>query len=129
MITLLLVDDEPWVRQGLRIWLERASDITVVGEASTGAEAIALTQVLHPHVVLMDISLSTLDGIAAVTAIRASAPRSAIVLLSLHDDAMMRARARAAGVATLVGKHEGVKALLAAIRRTGGYEPSQDDTT
>ena len=123
MITLLLVDDEPLVRQGLRILLERASDITVVGEASDGGEAITLAQALHPDVVLMDISMPTIDGIVATAALRASVPHSAIVLLSLHDDATMRARARAAGAVTLVGKQEGVKRLLAAIHRAGKQGP------
>jgi len=120
MITLLLVDDEPLVRQGLHTFLEREGDIRVIGEASNGAEAIALAQALHPDVVLMDISMPAPDGIAATTALRASVPQCAVVLLSLYDDASMRARAQAAGAATLVGKQEGVRALLAAIREAGG---------
>ena len=120
MITLLLVDDEPLVRYGLHTWLERVGDITVIGEASNGGEAIALAQALHPDVVLMDISMPSTDGVAATAALCASVPQSAVVLLSLHDDATMRARARAAGAVTLIGKQEGVKALLAAIRAAGG---------
>jgi DNA-binding NarL/FixJ family response regulator len=120
MITLLLVDDEPMVLYGLRMWLERAADIMVVGEASNSAEAIALAQALHPDVVLMDISMPAIDGIAATEALSALVPRSMVVLHSLYDDVTMRARAYAAGAATLVGKHEGVKALLAAIREAGG---------
>ena len=120
MITLLLVDDEPLVRHGLHMWLERVADITVIGEASNGGEAIALAQALHPDVVLMDISMPTMDGIAATAVLCASVPQSAVVLLSLHDDATMRARAHAAGAVTLIGKQEGVKALLAAIRAAGG---------
>ena len=120
MITLLLVDDEPLVRHGLRMWLERVTDITVIEEASNGAEAVALAQALHPDVVLMDISMPAADGIAATAALRASVPHCAVVLLSLHDDATTRARAQAAGAVTLVGKQEGVKPLLAAIREAGG---------
>jgi DNA-binding NarL/FixJ family response regulator len=120
MITLLLVDDEPLVRHGLHTWLERVGDITVIGEASNGAEAIALAQALQPDVVLMDISMPTTDGIAVTAALRASVPQSAVVLLSLHDDASMRARAYAVGAVTLVGKQEGVKVLLTAIREAGG---------
>ena len=85
-------------------------DIRVIGEASNGAEAIALAQALHPDVVLMDISMPAPDGIAATAALRASVPQCAVVLLSLSDDASMRARAHAAGAATLVGKQEGVQA-------------------
>lgn len=120
MITLLLVDDEPFVRQGLHTLLERVGDIKVIGEASNGAEAIALAQELHPNVVLMDISMPTPDGIAATEVLRASVPQSAVVLLSLFDDASMRARAHAAGAVTLVGKQEGVSTLLAAIHEAGG---------
>ena len=120
MITLLLVDDEPFILYGLRMWLERVADIMVVGEASNGAEAIALAQALHPDVVLMDISMPTIDGIAATEALCALVPRSVVVLHSLYDDVTMRARAHAAGAATLVGKQDGVKALLAAIREAGG---------
>ncbi|HEX6553271.1 MAG TPA: response regulator transcription factor [Ktedonobacteraceae bacterium] len=120
MITLLLVEDEPLVRYGLRMWLERVADITVVGEASNGAEAVALAQVLHPDVVLMDISMPTIDGIAATEALSALVPSCVVVLHSLYDDVTMRARAHAAGAATFVGKQEGVKVLLAAIREAGG---------
>ncbi|MGI9059465.1 MAG: response regulator [Ktedonobacteraceae bacterium] len=117
MITLLLVEDELLVRYGLRMWLDREANVTVVGEASDGAEAITLAQALLPAVVLMDISMPTMDGIAATDALRVMAPRSAVVLLSLYDDATTRARAYAAGATAFVGKQEGVKALQAAIQQ------------
>ncbi len=120
MITLLLVDDEPLVRHGLRIWLERMADIAVIGEASNATESVALAQTLQPDVVLMDISMSAADGIAATAALRASVPHCAVVLLSLHDDATTQARAQAAGASTLVGKQDGIKALLGALREAGG---------
>ena len=92
MITLLLVDDEPLIRQGLHTLLERVGDIRVIGEASNGADAITLAQALHPDVVLMDISMPAPDGIAATAALHASVPQCAVVLLSLSDDASLRAR-------------------------------------
>ena len=119
MITLLLVEDELLVRHGLRMWLEREANVTVVGEASDGAEAITLAQALLPDVVLMDISMPTMDGIAATDALRITVPHSAVVLLSLYDDATTRARAYAAGVVAFVGKQEGVRALQAAIQQVG----------
>lgn len=115
-ITMLVVDDEPLIRQGLRVWLERAGHITVIGEANNGAEAVALAQTLHPDVVLMDISMPATDGLAATASLRAAVPHCAVVLLSLYDDATLRAQALAAGAATLVGKQEGVESLLVAIR-------------
>lgn len=119
MITLLLADDDPFVRQGLNTLLERVGDIRIIGEASNGSDAIALAQALHPDVVLMDISMPAPDGIAATAALRASVPQCAVVLLSLYDDPSMRARAHAAGAAILVGKQEGVEILLASIREAG----------
>lgn len=117
MITLLLVEDELLVRHGLRMWLDRETNVTVVGEASDGAEAITLAQALLPDVVLMDISMPKMDGIAATDALRVMAPSSAVVLLSLYDDATTRARAYAAGATAFVGKQEGVKALQTAIQQ------------
>ncbi len=119
MITLLLVEDEPLVRHGLRTWLQRDAEITVVGEASDGAEAISLAQALQPDVVLMDISLPTMDGITAAAALLAAVPHIAVVFLSLYDDATTRARADAAGGVAFVGKQEGVRALQSAIRQAG----------
>jgi DNA-binding NarL/FixJ family response regulator len=115
-ITMLVVDDEPLIRQGLRAWLERVGHITVIGEANNGAEAVALAQTLHPDVVLMDISMPPSDGLAATASLRAAVPHCAVVLLSLYDDTSLRAHALAAGAAALVGKQEGVESLLAAIR-------------
>jgi DNA-binding NarL/FixJ family response regulator len=117
MITLLLVNEEPLLRQGLHMWLERAPDVTVVGEANSGAEAITLAQALQPDVVLIDLSTSPMDGFLATAALRTSASQTAVVLLSLHDEAPIRKRAYAAGAAAFVGQQEGVQALLAAIRQ------------
>lgn len=117
MITLLLVDEEPLVREVLRMWLEHVEDIRVIGEAASGDEALALAQALQPDVVLIDMATPTADGLTATAALRASVPQCAVVLLSLYDDATMRSQAWAAGAASLVGKQEGVIPLLAAIRR------------
>lgn len=122
MITLLLVEDEPLVRHGLRTWLERDAQITVVGEASDGVDAVTLAQAFQPDVVLMDISLPTMDGITAAAALRAAVSHSAVVFLSLYDDAATRARVEAVGGAAFVGKHEGVRALRSAIRQACGQE-------
>jgi DNA-binding NarL/FixJ family response regulator len=117
MIRLLLVDDQPVVRQGLRMRLTLEPDITVVGEASTGGEAIALVQQLCPDVVLMDIEMPDMDGIVVTSIVRAATPQSAVVMLSMHDDAATQARARMAGAAAFVEKRGTSEALLAAIRQ------------
>jgi DNA-binding NarL/FixJ family response regulator len=119
MITVLLVNDEAILREGLRMRLALEPDITVVGEASTGAEAIEQAQRLQPDIVLMGLALPDMGGIAAIAALRAVQAESAVVILSLQDDATIRARAQAAGAAAFVGKHEGVKTVLTVIRHVG----------
>lgn len=119
MITVLLVNDEAIVREGLRMRLALEADMMIVGEATTGAEALEQVQRLQPAIVLMDLALQDMDGIAAIAALRAAHTASAVVILSLQDDATIRARAQAAGAAAFVGKHEGVKTVLTVIRRVG----------
>jgi len=116
-VRLLLVDDRPVVRKGLRIWLALEPSLEVVGEASGGTEAISLTQALRPDVVLMDVEMPGMDGISATAALRSVAPQSAVVILTLHDDAPTRARAQEAGAVAFVAKHRMEETLLAEIRR------------
>jgi DNA-binding NarL/FixJ family response regulator len=116
MITVLLVDDEAIVREGLRMRLAREPDIKIVGEAITGADTLEQVQQLHPDVVLMDLALRDMDGITAITKLRAAHAASVVVILSLQDDVVIRARAQAAGASAFVSKYEGVKAILPAIR-------------
>jgi DNA-binding NarL/FixJ family response regulator len=119
MITVLLVNDEAILREGLRMRLALERDITIVGEASSGAEALEQVQRLQPDIVLIDLALPDMDGIAAIAALRAAQAESAVVVLSLQDDATIRARAQAAGAAAFVGTHEGVKTVLLVLRHVG----------
>lgn len=119
MITVLLVNDEAIVREGLRMRLDLERDIAIAGEATTGAEALEQVQRLQPDIVLMGLALPDMDGIAAIAALQAARTASAVVILSLQDDATIRARAQAAGAAAFVGKHEGVKTVLTVIRHVG----------
>ena len=116
-IRLLVVDDRPSVRRGLRIWLALEPNMEVVGEASDGSEAISLARTLHPDVVLIDVEMPGMDGISATAALRSLAPQSAVVILTLYDDAATRTRAREAGAAAFVAKHRMEETLLAEIRR------------
>ena len=119
MITILLVDDQPTVRRGLKLRLGLEPDLAITGEAGDGAEALGLVAALRPDVVIMDVEMPVLDGIAATAAIRALPTRSAVVILSLHDDEATKRRAREAGAAEFVAKCEPADALPAAIRRAG----------
>src|SRR5260370_6139393 len=97
-IRILIVDDHPIFRFGMRTLLTAMADMIVVGEAVTGEEAIQLTETLLPDLVLMDIHMPGINGIEATARIRAQHPRTAILIVTMHDDdsvfAAMRAVAR-----------------------------------
>ncbi len=92
----------------------------VVGEAGTGKEALSLAQMLAPDVVLLDVEMPEMDGIQAAAALRTVVPLSAIVILSIHDDAQTRARAQAAGAVAFVAKGSTTDQLIATIRQASG---------
>jgi DNA-binding NarL/FixJ family response regulator len=115
-IQVLLVDDEPKVLHGLRMRLAIEADISVVGEASDGGTALALATELSPDVVVMDVNLPVMDGIAATRRLSAHVPQTAVVILSLQDDQPTISRALSAGAVAFVAKHRADGDLLAAIR-------------
>jgi DNA-binding NarL/FixJ family response regulator len=125
-IRLLLVDDQPAVRRGLRMRFALEPDLEVVGEAGGVAEAISLARVLHPDVVLMDVEMPGVSGIAAIATLRRVAPHSTVVIFTLYDDAAMRARAREAGATAFVAKHQTEETLLAAIRRAAAEHEQEE---
>ncbi len=122
MIRLVLVDDQPIVRQGLRRRLTLEPDMTVVGEASNGKEAMSLVQQLTPNIVLMDVVMPEMDGISTTAEMRTGAPQSNVVLLSIYDDIPTRARARAAGAAAFVNKSVEIDVLIATIRQVAAQQ-------
>lgn len=82
---VLLADDHDILRQGLKMLLSLQPEIEVVGEARTGREAIVQTQNLHPHVVVLDISMPDIDGLEACREIRKSAPATNVLILTMHE--------------------------------------------
>lgn len=115
VITLLVVDDQPSVRRGLKMRLALEPDLETLGEASNGLEALSAVSVLKPDVVVMDVDMPHLDGIAATQRLTHLAPATAVVILTIHDDEATRRRAQAAGAAAFVAKQAGDGALLEAI--------------
>jgi DNA-binding NarL/FixJ family response regulator len=83
-ITILLVDDHPLFRKGLRLLLEEQEDFSIVGEAGNGREAIDLVRTLSPDVVIMDISMPDFNGIDATRKILSEVPSAKVVALSMH---------------------------------------------
>ncbi|MTJ30588.1 response regulator transcription factor [Aphanizomenon sp. UHCC 0183] len=86
MITVLLVDDQSLIRQGLRALLELEVDIEIVGEAENGQTAINLVEKLQPNVILMDIRMPIMDGVAATKEINQHFPQCKILILTTFDD-------------------------------------------
>ncbi len=117
MIKVLLVDDEPAVRQGLRMRLALEPDLHVVGEAGDGVAALAAVQALAPDVVVTDIDMPGLDGIAMIERLRELAPAVPVIVLTVYDHQEVRDRARAAGARAFVRKQGDVEGLTEAIRR------------
>ena len=85
-IKILLVDDQPLFREGLRTLLSVQPDFEVVGEAGNGAEALKLARSLLPSVVLMDLQMPVLDGVAATRRLKAEQPQCRVIVLTTFDD-------------------------------------------
>jgi DNA-binding NarL/FixJ family response regulator len=117
MIKLLLVDDEPAVRKGLRMRLAAEPDLEIVGEAADGQAALALAEKLNPDVILMDIAMTPMNGITTTQALHALCPHIAVIILSIHDDALTQERAEKAGAVAFVPKRVPTDMLLATIRQ------------
>jgi DNA-binding NarL/FixJ family response regulator len=116
MISVLLVDDEALVRAGLRMILETADDVTVVGDAEDGRAAIEAVTQYRPDVVLMDIRMPRLDGLGATAAIRSRPNPPAIVVLTTFDTDDAVFRALEAGATGFLLKDTPPAELLRAVR-------------
>ncbi|MFI1017122.1 response regulator [Streptomyces sp. NPDC020965] len=113
---VVLVDDQPLVRAGLRVLMADTPDIEVVGEAANGAEAVRITGELRPDVVVMDIRMPGMDGIEATRLITAGpAPTRVLVLTTFDDDEYVYGALRAGASGFLV-KDMALEDILAAIR-------------
>jgi two-component system response regulator NreC len=115
-IRILVVDDHPIVRSGLRSLLTAESDIEVVGEATDGEEAIAQTESFHPHVILMDISMPNMDGLDATRHIKAKYPDVQILVLSINRSDETFFEMLKAGASGYILKTAKTDVLLEAIR-------------
>lgn len=107
-IRILLVDDHSVVRQGLRMFLTLDPDLEVIGDASDGAEALRLAHELKPDVVLMDLLMPVMDGVAATAAIRRELPDTEVIALtSVLEDEKVIGAVRAGAIGYLLKDTEG----------------------
>lgn len=115
-IRVLLADDEEMIRHGIRLILRHADGIEVVGEAVNGAEAVRLAAEHRPDVVLLDIRMPVLDGLAAVEPLVALDPKPQVVMLTTFGEEENVTRALRAGATGFLLKDEGPQELISAIR-------------
>lgn len=115
-IRVVLTDDNPVFRQGLRKLLESASDVVVVGEAGDGLAVVELVRTCPVDLVLMDIRMPGQDGLAAARQIRTQCPDVRVLVLTSYDTPTLRAEAKTAEVSTYLLKSVGADELLANIR-------------
>jgi len=114
---VLIVDDHPIVRQGLRRMIEAESDLVVCGEVQTEREARAAIRTLVPDVVIVDISLAQGDGLELVRDVHAQRPDLPMLVLSMHDELIFGERLLAAGASGYIMKQAASEQLLVALRR------------
>jgi DNA-binding NarL/FixJ family response regulator len=115
-IRVLLADDHTLMREGLRALLATAPDISVIGEARTGREAVSAVQQLAPDVIVMDIAMPDLNGIEAARLIHARYPEMRIVMLSMHSTAEHVYRALEAGASGYLLKETAADEVITATR-------------
>lgn len=119
-IRILLADDHQLMRRGVRLMLEREPDLTVVGEASDGREAVALAKSLKPELVVMDVGMPNLNGIEAAHQMTLDIPELAIVMVSMHSDETYILRALKAGARGYLLKDSAEADLIKAVHAVAG---------
>lgn len=119
-IRILLADDHQLMRRGVRLMLEREPDLTVVGEASDGREALALAKSLKPELVVMDVGMPNLNGIEAAHQMTLDNPELAIVMVSMHSDETYILRALKAGARGYLLKDSAEADLIKAVHAVAG---------
>ena len=115
-IRVVLADDHPVVRLGVRTALEREPDLEVVGEAADGIEAVLLVERIEPDVLILDVRMPEMDGISAARHVRVNNPDVRILVLSAHDDEENVSEMLAAGVYGYLLKDDALEYLVQAVR-------------
>jgi DNA-binding NarL/FixJ family response regulator len=114
-VRILIADDHELMRRGLRSILATRPDWEVCGEAVDGSDAIEKTKLLHPDILVLDISMPRINGLEVARAVRRDHPETQVVILSQYEESEMRPYAIEAGARGYVSKAEASRQLLSAI--------------
>src|SRR5437868_11538006 len=123
-LRILIADDHDVVRRGLRSLLRSRPGWDVCGEASDGCEAIEKAKELRPDVIVLDVSMPTMNGLDAARRLRAEVPQSEILILTQHESREMMHEAMKAGAKGYVVKSDISRDLLTAIENVGQHLPA-----
>ena len=114
-IRVLIADNHPIVRRGIRAWLTEHPDMEVCGEAENGKEAVQKANALKPDLIILDLTIPMLSGFEAAREIRKTLPDVPILILSMHESELLIEQAKKIGVQGYVIKREVAKTLLLAV--------------
>jgi DNA-binding NarL/FixJ family response regulator len=121
-VRVLIADDHPLFREGMRGRLDRVADVAVVGEAASGDEAVELAHKLEPHIILMDIKMPGLNGIEATRKIQQASPQIGVLVLTMFEDDDSVFAAMRAGAKGYLLKDSGGEGVVHAIRAVASGE-------
>jgi DNA-binding NarL/FixJ family response regulator len=122
-IRIMIADDHAVVREGLARLISDQPDMRVVAQAADGGEAVAACTDGDPHVILLDMRMPGLGGVAAIKRLRDTCPRARVLVLSMYEDEHYVRAARSAGAHAYLGKRASSQVLLSTIRKLHAGEP------
>jgi len=112
MSTILIVDDYPAVRKALRTLLERRLGSVVCIEAANGLEAIAMTEISRPDLIILDLSMPEMNGFEAATILQETMPQLPLFLFTFHESCEVKSQAALVGIRAVFSKSTGISALV-----------------
>ena len=114
---ILLVDDHPLVRQGIRMLVDREEDLGICGEADSASEALRVLETARPDLAIVDLSLKGSNGLELIKDIQIRFPKVLVLVLSMRDEAFYAERVLRAGARGYITKEEGTRVILEGIRK------------
>jgi DNA-binding NarL/FixJ family response regulator len=116
MVRILIVDDKIVIRKMIRDLLKDEEGWEVCGESEDGEEAVRHAETLRPHVIILDIQMPVMDGLAAARIILQTSPQTLILIISFHDSAFLFRESKACGAKGFLPKHQFAEHLVPAVR-------------